>query len=179
MRRRAWCLSFVWLVAACGSSTHVSTPGSTSTTRGSANTTSTTVSIPSTRVLRGAPVGSFECPPRPVSSVVSSIPIDAVQTLLLCPTSMPGLSANAVTLGADRPIFKTLIAALSAADEPPTRGAVCPLYADLLQVVVAKTSGGVYQVSIPTDACNHYQRDALDALNRARGTCADAATSCP
>ncbi len=170
MRRFAWCLSVVWLVAACGSSAHVSTPGSTSTTRGSAITTSTSVPTPSTRVLRGTPVGSFECRPRPVSSVVSSIPITAVQTLLLCPLSTAGVSANAVTLGVDRPIFKVLIAALSASDEPPTGGAVCPLYADRLQVVVAKTSGGVYQVSIPTDACKHYQRDALDALNRARGT---------
>ena len=30
----------------------------------------------------------------------------------------------------DRPIFKVLIAALSAADEPPTRGVACPLYAN-------------------------------------------------
>ena len=157
MRRLAWCLFLVPLVAACGSSSHVSTPGSTSTTRGSANTTSTSVRIPSTRVLRGIPVRSFECPPRPLSSAVSPIPVDAVQTLMLCPLSMPGLSSNAVTVGVDRPIFKVLIAALSAADEPPTRGVACPLYADLPQVVVAKTSGSVYQVSIPTDACKHYR----------------------
>jgi hypothetical protein len=170
MRRLAWCLSLVWLVAACGSSAHVSTLGPTSTTRGSADTTSTSVPTPSTRLLRGTPVAGFECPPHPVSSAVSSIPIDAVQTLLLCPLGTAGVSADAVTLGVDRPIFKVLIAALAEADEPPTRGAVCPLYADLLQAVVAKTSGGVYQVSIPTDACKHYERDALDALNRARGT---------
>jgi len=45
----------------------------------------------------------------------------------------------------------------------------CAAYADLSQVVLAKTAGRDYQVSIPTDACRHYQREALDALHRARG----------
>lgn len=156
----AACLSAACLIAACGSPAKVSTPGSTSTS----------VPTRSTRVLRGTAVGSFECRPQQVSSGVGSIPINAVQTLLLCPLSTAGAPTKPVTLGVDRPTFTALIAALAAADEPPTPGAVCPLYADLLQVVVAKTSDGVYQVSIPTDACRHYLRGALDALNRARGT---------
>lgn len=119
-------------------------------------------------VLRGIPVTKFECPPRPVSPAASPTPIGAAQALLLCPLSMPGLSSKAVTVTASQPLFKALSAALSAADEPPT-GSPCPAYADLPQFVLAKTRDRVYQVSIPTDACRHYQRGALDALNRARG----------
>jgi len=64
--------------------------------------------------------------------------------------------------------FAPLISALSRPDEPKT-GAVCPAYADLSQLVLARTDESSYQVSIPTDGCGHYQRPALDALNRARG----------
>jgi len=72
-----------------------------------------------------------------------------------------------VTVGAAQPLFTALINALSAPDETRTTGA-CPAYADLPQTVLAKTSDGVYQLSIPTDECGHYQRRALDALDRAR-----------
>jgi hypothetical protein len=168
MKRLAWCLSLVALAAACGSSGRVSNPGSASTTRGGANTTSTSSRITPTHELRGIPVRNFQCPPRPASSRVSSIPIEGVQALLLCPTSAPGRSLKTVKVGANQPSFEVLVSALSAADEPPTSGAVCPAYADLLQYVLAKTRTGEYQVSIPTDACGHYQRGALDALNDAR-----------
>jgi len=93
-----------------------------------------------------------------------------VQTLRLCPIPGSGLSAEGLTLDRSGPNFDALLRALSAADEPPTPGAVCPLYADLRQVVLARAGDRVYEISIPSDACNHYQRDALDALNRARGT---------
>jgi hypothetical protein len=168
MRRLAWCVSLVSLLAACGSSDRASTPGSTSTTRGG-DVTSTSLRIQPTPVLRGVPVRNFECARPAVASAVSPVPIEAVQAFLLCPLGVPGQSSKAVTVRVTDPVFEVLVRALSLADVPPTSGAVCPAYADLSQVVLAKTSGSMFQVSIPTDACKHYQRDALDALGRARG----------
>jgi len=168
MRRLVWCVSLVSLIAACGSSGRVSTPGSTSTTR-AGDTTSTSLRIQPTGVLRGVPARTFECSHPAVSSGVSAVPIRSVQAFLLCPLGAPGQPSKAVTVGANDPVFESLVRALSAADIPPTRGAACPAYADLTQRVLAKTAGRVYEVSIPADACMHYQHDALDALNRARG----------
>jgi len=118
-------------------------------------------------VLRGVRVHNFECPPRPTSRTARSAPIPAPQALLLCPLSTPGVRSRAVTVVATQPLFTTWITALSAPDENRTTGA-CPAYADLPQNVLAKTSAGAYQLSIPTDECGHYQRRALDVLNRAR-----------
>jgi len=118
-------------------------------------------------VLRGSPTLEFKCAPRLVPPVAAPTPIAAPQALLLCPLGMPGERSTAITITANQSAFQPLINALSRADEPPT-GAACPAYADVPQVILAKTGSGVYQVSIPTDGCGHYQRDALDALNRAR-----------
>ena len=167
MRRLVWCWALIPLIAACGSPARESTPRSTSTTQGRAGT-STSLPGPPARGLRGVPVRSFACSPPVVSSAAGPVPIGAVQAFLLCPLGTPGQPSNAVTVGATDADFEVLIRALSAADIPPTIGAVCPAYADLSQVVLAKTNDRTYQVSIPTDGCRHYQRDALDALNRAR-----------
>ena len=74
---------------------------------------------------------------------------------------------QAVTISTGQSQFATLIAALSVPDQPPTTGA-CAAYADLPQVVLAKTAHGVFQVSIPVDACGHYQQRARQALQAAR-----------
>ena len=168
MSRLAWCASLALLLAACGSSRAVTTP-STSTTHGDARSTSTSTRITPSLVLRGIRVSSFECPPRRISPTARPAPIRAPQVLLLCPLNTPGVRSQAVTVTATQPLFTALIAALSARAEPPTTGA-CPAYGDLPQIVLAKTSVSVYQLSIPTDACGHYQHHALDALNRARRT---------
>lgn len=118
-------------------------------------------------VLRGVRVHNFECLPRSTSRTARSAPIPAPQLLLLCPLGTPGVRSRAVTVVATQPLFAILITALSAPDETRTTGA-CPEYADLPQNVLARTSDGAYQLSIPTDECGHYQRRALDALNRAR-----------
>jgi hypothetical protein len=168
MRRLVWGLALVALIAACGSSGRISAPGSTSSTRGG-DVTSTSLPTQPPRVLRGVPVRSFDCSQPVVSSGAGPVPIEAAQAFLLCPLGTPGQQSNAVAIGPNDPVFDALVAALSAADVPPTSGAVCPAYADLTQVVLAKTTSRVYQVSIPIDGCMHYQRDALDALRRARG----------
>jgi hypothetical protein len=118
-------------------------------------------------VLRGVRVHNFECPPRPTSRTAHPAAIPAPQVLLLCPLDTPGALSRAVTVVATQPLFTRLIAALSAPDEDPTTGA-CPAYADQPQNVLAKTGAGAYRLAIPTDECGHYQRRALDALNRAR-----------
>jgi hypothetical protein len=167
MNRRWLCLSLVVVAAACSSSHEAVTP-STTTARSGAGSTSTSTPVVPSSGLRGVAVRAFECPSRPLSPAASPTPIEAPEALLLCPLGMPGQPSNAVTVAATQPVFHALVAALSRAHEPST-GAVCPAYADLMQVVLAKNRSGAYQVSIPTDGCGHYQRDALDALSRARG----------
>ncbi len=119
--------------------------------------------------LRGVAVRRFVCPPQPESSAEHVTPIGRPRALLLCPLSIPGLPKTTVTITPARASFPALIVALSAPDEPPTTGA-CPAYGDIPQLVLASTDHGVYQVSIPVDACHHYQEAALAALHRARAT---------
>jgi hypothetical protein len=168
MRRLVGCLALVSLLAACGSSGRASTPGSTSPTTGG-NVTSTSFQEHPPRALRGVAVAKFACSDPSVQSDVSQVPIEGVEAFLLCPLGTPGQPSEAVSIRPNDPVFAVLVRALSASDLPSISGTVCPAYADLTQVVLARTTGGAYRVSIPTDACRHYQRDALDALNRARG----------
>jgi hypothetical protein len=119
------------------------------------------------RALRGVRVKVLTCPARAVSPAASPTPIGAVQTILLCPLDVPNSSSKPVTLRTGQPEFTVLSTALSVADETPSTGP-CALYADAPQTVLAQAREGVYQISIPTDACRHYQRDALEALDRAR-----------
>jgi hypothetical protein len=118
-------------------------------------------------VLRGVSVGRFECPPPLESTATTVTSIGTVKTLLLCPIDAPGLASTAVTINASDPQFAALVSALSAPDEPRTTQA-CPMYADVPQFVVAQTDDGVYEVTIPTDSCGHYQRGALAALTHVR-----------
>ena len=157
MRRFGWCLSLVLLLSACGSSHQVATPPSTSTS----------APVAPSLVLRGSPTSEFKCPPRFEPPVAAPAPITAPQALLLCPLGFPGQHSTAVTIAANQPAFRPLIRALSQPDEPSTGGA-CPAYADLQQLILTKTDRGVFQVRIPTDGCGHYERAALEALNRAR-----------
>jgi hypothetical protein len=114
-------------------------------------------------------VQALACPVRVVSPSAKPARIDAPQTFLLCALDMPGQPSENITVAAGRPAFDALVSALSRADEPaPGPGTVCALYADLAQVVLAKTGAGVYQVSIPVDGCGHYERSALTALQAAR-----------
>src|SRR5438105_5882405 len=151
--RRRSCMSrlgrllFVVLVfAACGSSGRVSTGPSTSTT----------VPVTSRPDLRGVPVRKFECTPRPVPQVARPTRIAMPRALLLCPLDRPDQPSGSVTIAANDQAFDALISALSRPDQPKT-DAVCPAYADLLQVVLVRTDASSYQVSIPTDGCGHYQ----------------------
>ncbi len=168
MRRLAWCLTLVALAGACGSSAHVSTPAPTSTS--TTTSTTTTSAAPPTQGLRGIPVRAFSCPAHPEAPAPKTVPIEGARALLLCPLGLPGQPSPALTVKVDQPRFAALIRALSAADEAPTKGAVCPLYADLPQFVLAEAGALAYQVSIPTDGCGHYQHGTLDALSRARGS---------
>ncbi len=118
-------------------------------------------------MLRGVLVSKFECPPHLTSRVPTATRIVAVQVVLLCPLHVPGLPAKAITISKSQPQFAPLLAGLSVPDESSTSGP-CPAYADLPQFVLARTTHGAYQVSIPVDACHHYQQRALQALDHAR-----------
>ena len=61
--------------------------------------------------------------------------------------------------------FRALLEALTAADAPRSN-AMCPLYADVTQVILARTRTGVVRVRIPIDGCGHYQH--VDVLMAAR-----------
>jgi hypothetical protein len=159
MSRLGWFLSAVLVVTACSSPRAVSTPRSTSTTARSTATPG----------LRGIPVSRFECHPPPELPVAKPKRLATPQALLLCPPGLPGQSSRPVTITANQGSFAALISALSRPDEPKT-GAVCPAYADLIQVVLARTGENAYRVSLPADGCGHYLHPAVDALNRARGT---------
>ncbi len=95
-------------------------------------------------------------------------PIGTPRTFLLCALEAPGRPSKSVTVAADAPTFAPLVSALSLPDDPTVPGTVCALYADLPQVVLARTGAGVFQVSIPVDGCRHYLRSALTALQDAR-----------
>ncbi len=158
LKRLALCLPLFVLLAACGSS------GS-----GAKVSSSTTAPAPSASGLRGVVVRAWACPADVVSPGAKRAPIDTPQTFLLCALDMPGQPSKPVEVAAGRPAFDSLLSALSRADEPaPGPGTVCALYADVTQVVLAKTGAGVYQVSIPVDGCGHYERSALTALQAAR-----------
>jgi len=118
-------------------------------------------------MLRGERVTTLTCPPHVTSSAATPTRILGVQRLLLCPLNEPGVSGRTVAISPRQPQFASLVAALSVPDEPSTTGA-CPAYADIPQIVLAQTMHGLYEVSIPVDACHHYQRPVLEALNRAR-----------
>jgi hypothetical protein len=114
-------------------------------------------------------VRALVCPPQAVSPSAKPAPIDTPQTLLLCALVMPGQPSKNVTVTAGGAAFDSLVSALSRPDEPaPSPGTVCAAYADLTQVVLARTGAGVFQVSIPVDGCAHYERTALTALQAAR-----------
>ena len=119
-------------------------------------------------MLRGVAVSSFTCPATP-EHAAKVTRITAVTALRLCPLDQPGVPRKTVTITQHQAQFATLVAALSVPDQPPTTGA-CAAYADLPQVVLAQTAQGAFQVSIPVDACNHYQQRARQALQAARGT---------
>jgi hypothetical protein len=158
MRRLGWCLPLLVLLAACGG-----------TGGGGKASPSTTAPAPSASGLRGVSVQALACPARVVTPSAKPARIDAPQAFLLCALDIPGQPSTNVTVAAGGPAFDSLVSALSRADEPaPGPGTVCALYADMIQVVLAKTTAGVYQVSIPVDGCGHYERPALTALQAAR-----------
>jgi len=157
-------------VSACSSGAKnqptAATSNSATTTEHGATTTTTAGS--QQRLLRVVRVTRIACPPQIDASATTTTPVGTVRALSLCPLDMGRLSSNLVTITTSDLQFSALITALSSPDEARTREA-CPMYADVPQIVIAETADGAYQVSIPTDACGHYQRDALTALTQARG----------
>ena len=132
---------------------------------------STTATAPPTTgaagpVLRGEVTGPFVCPPAgadPGSG--ATLPAASVTELLICSPAVPNGPRAAVTVGPSSPQFGPLLSALSGRDEPRAAGQICPLYADVVQPVLARTASTVLVVHIPVDSCGHYQAAARTALH--------------
>jgi hypothetical protein len=152
-------LSVVLGVSACSSPAHVGPPpspsASSSTARGAG--------------LRGVRVTSFDCLPnltQAVGGVHVQVPARDVTEFLLCP--MPSAQhLGAVTVFAGNVHFGPLLGAFTAPDMPRSTR-VCPMYADAVQVILARTRTGVMRATIPVDGCGHYQH--VDVLMAARAS---------
>jgi hypothetical protein len=86
----------------------------------------------------------------------------------LCPIEEPDGSSRTVTVASGDRDFVQLRRALSAPDEQPKTSLACPMYANVPQRVLAKTTSGTLLVHIPVDSCGHYQAAASEALATAR-----------
>jgi hypothetical protein len=158
-------LSVVLGVSACGSPAYVGPPPASHTSPPSSSPSASSSSSARDVVLRGVPVTSLHCPPNLMQGV-GGVPVPArdVTEFLLCPMPSPQRS-TAVTVIAGTVHFGPLLAALTAPDLPRSTG-VCPMYADAVQVILARTQSGVMRVTIPVDGCGHYQH--VDVLMAAR-----------
>jgi hypothetical protein len=126
----------------------------------SAQTSTTTPSI------RGAALSVYSCHAQEVGQAASVAPAQVLQ-FRLCALPYQGPSSHTVTIRRGDSDLGRLRRALSAPDAPKSTGA-CPMYADVVQQVLAKTASGYLLVHIPVDGCGHYQSAALAALNAAR-----------
>jgi hypothetical protein len=157
-------LSVVVGVSACGSPAHVGPPSSSHTSKPSSSPSASSSSAHGA-VLRGVPVTFLRCPPNLMQGV-GGVPVPArdVTEFLLC--TMPSARrSTAVTVSASTVRFGPLLAALTAPDLPRSTR-VCPMYADAVWVILARTRSGVMRVTIPVDGCGHYQH--VDVLMAAR-----------
>jgi hypothetical protein len=162
-------LSVVLGVSACTSPMHVGPPSSSNTSPPSSSPSASSSPAARGAVLRGLPVTSFACPPnliRAVGGVPVPLPASDVTEFLLCPMPFPQHS-RAVRVIAGNVHFGLLLRALTAPDLPPSTG-LCPMYADAVQVILAKTRTVVMRAAIPVDGCGHYQH--VDVLTAARAS---------
>lgn len=131
------------LLAACGSN---------------ARSSSAPPPRPAGAVLRGTVSDSFNCPPSG-GGASSTVSTSAVTALLVCGRE----GKEDVTLSPGDRRFAPLVSALSEADLPRQSGP-CPLYADVVQPVLARTASQVLVVHVPVDGCGHYRTEARAAL---------------
>ena len=113
--------------------------------------------------LRGVALRELSCPARPKSPNRGAVAIGGVQEFLLCRSGLQGVARPPLIVTATEPQFTRLLTALSAPDAPPTTGA-CKVLSELEIVLLAKTPGGAFQVSIPLDGCGLYQAGAVEAV---------------
>jgi hypothetical protein len=94
------------------------------------------------------------------------VPAGEVTEFLLCPMPSPQPS-RAVRVVPDNAHFAPLLGALTAADATRSTG-ICPMYADVVQVILARTRTVVLRARIPVDGCGHYQH--INVLTAARSS---------
>lgn len=160
-------LAVVLGVLGCGSTAQVGAPSSSNTSLPSSSPSASSSSPAHGPVLRGVAVTPFDCSAKlrqGVGGVPVRVPAGEVTEFLLCP--MPSQQpSQAVKVVPGNAHFAPLLGALTAADAPRSTG-ICPMYADEVQVILAKTRTEVLRATIPVDGCGHYQH--INVLMAAR-----------
>jgi hypothetical protein len=98
----------------------------------------------------------------------STVPVGDVTALIVCPQRVPGTADRVVRLARGDGDFQVLLAALAKPSAAPAHGRACPLFADVLQIVLAQADGRWFMVKLPTDGCGHYFGTTLSLLTRLR-----------
>ena len=165
-------------LAGCAST---STIGSTPTSSAPGTSSTTSLPNPSTTLpagasgLRGFETASATCPTTPggaaggvVSSELTAVSGLVVQ-FVICPQMIVSSTVrpSVVIAASDAVHFGALVQALSAADLPSQPGQACPMYADLPQVVFARSAPRIWLLHLPVDSCHHYQAAVLAAIRAA------------
>jgi hypothetical protein len=155
----AACLALLCAGACSGGGAKQSTATTTP-----APTESTLPTTPVTTGLRGIGLPDLSCTAKPASPNGGVQAINGVQEFVVCRSGLGGAPRPPLTVRPTDPQFARLSAALSAPNAPRTNQA-CPALAELEIVLLARTPTGAFQVSIPVDGCDLYQRAAVEAIN--------------
>lgn len=117
--------------------------------------------------IRGTELPSLSCHATADGKALRIAPATVVE-LRVCPITAPepfDRPSRPISLTRGSPRFGNFIAALSAPDEAPTKGQLCPEYAELLPQLIASTGSTALLVHVPSDGCGHSLPAARAALN--------------
>ena len=117
--------------------------------------------------ITGTRLTAFACPTQPGHGAAVSLAASALTKLRLCP--LPVLrSSSAVTLAPKAAIYSRLVRSLTLPDQKASPSEVCPMFANVPQLVIGETASGAVLIHIPVDGCGHYLSQSLSALTAAR-----------
>jgi hypothetical protein len=116
--------------------------------------------------IRGDAIGVFSCTAKSEGTSVRVAP-STVSEIRVCPLKTPVGTHHAYAIERGSPQFAPLVRALAAPDGKHTPGVMCPMYAQLIQPVIADSASGPLLVHVPVDGCGHYLPGAMSALTAA------------
>ena len=125
----------------------------------------------------GAPVATVDCKNQLTPTGPEGPVEGAIQEYIICPvpdyTSMSaGLKGGPypVVLSSGTPEFTKFTALMSEPDGSPTPGQACPMYADVMRLVYARSTTGIWSLHIPVDSCHHYQSSVQQFFSEMKPT---------